>query len=189
MKGKIKQFTKCESFPKERVKVGFWAEQTHKEQILRHEEPSLPNLPVTHSGEKLFEKYEEFTASFMKIVMLCKEYSESLINSIGGFSNLRWVYYLGYSNCRFNCGEHTTNMGCRTIKIVYNNKTFIFPEGYIHYVTNHNITPPSEFIDAVIGFKADPRDILNWPDALKSNVLVSINVICISEGSSILGYS
>lgn len=45
----------------------------------------------------------------------------------------------GWSECRFGCGPN----GSRDMT----DGTFLWPEGYIHYVRDHKVKPPQAFID------------------------------------------
>lgn len=51
--------------------------------------------------------------------------------------------WLGVSYCRFDCGE--MNMGS-TDK---SDGTYLWPEGYSHYVRKHLVRPPAEFVNHV----------------------------------------
>lgn len=50
------------------------------------------------------------------------------------------ISYRGWSNCRV--------CGCRNGNQEYHREGFIFPQGYLHYVMEHNVKPPQPFIDA-----------------------------------------
>lgn len=49
----------------------------------------------------------------------------------------------GISWCRFNCGEH--DMGSTDL----GDGTYVWPQGFAHYVEVHNVKPPPEFIEHV----------------------------------------
>lgn len=48
----------------------------------------------------------------------------------------------GWSNCRI-CGMRGNGTQCMT------DGTFVWPEGFKHYVAEHSVRPPDEFIDHV----------------------------------------
>ncbi len=50
-------------------------------------------------------------------------------------------YELGYSTCRL-CGSNSVEMGC----ITQTDGIFVWPEGLLHYVQNHNVQLPSKFL-------------------------------------------
>lgn len=49
--------------------------------------------------------------------------------------------YRGFSFCRFGCGCFA--MGSRDLT----DGTYLYPEGYSHYLREHGVKPPQEFID------------------------------------------
>jgi hypothetical protein len=50
---------------------------------------------------------------------------------------------LGYSWCRFKCGISDEKMGSRE----YTDGIWVWPEGLVHYLINHNIQLPDEFVE------------------------------------------
>ena len=50
---------------------------------------------------------------------------------------------MGFSWCRFRCGE--INMGNKE----FTNGIYIWPEGLVHYVNDHNIILPNEFLMSI----------------------------------------
>jgi len=56
---------------------------------------------------------------------------------------LEYVRWRGLSWCRFKCGIETTKMGSRDLTDGY----WIWPEGLSHYVAEHNVILPGEFIN------------------------------------------
>lgn len=60
-----------------------------------------------------------------------------------GKTHIAWK---GYSNCRFKCGIPSHKMGstCRT------DGTYQWPEGLYHYVDEHNVTLPQDFITHIM---------------------------------------
>jgi hypothetical protein len=49
---------------------------------------------------------------------------------------------MGFSWCRFRCGIANREMGCRTLSDGH----WVWPEGFAHYVTEHAVKPPEEFL-------------------------------------------
>lgn len=52
-------------------------------------------------------------------------------------------HWMGYSYCRFECGEH--DMGTQDLS----DGTWIWPEGLAHYVLEHSVRLPEEFIQHI----------------------------------------
>lgn len=50
--------------------------------------------------------------------------------------------YFGYSYCRFDCGIDDKQMGCRTLT----DGTWGWPQGLAHYVRQHAVRLPDEFV-------------------------------------------
>ena len=62
--------------------------------------------------------------------------------------------YLGYSDCRF-CGDENGN--CEQT-----DGTYLWPEGLAHYVTEHNVRLPDEFVaHARSSFGHWPKEIID----------------------------
>jgi hypothetical protein len=55
--------------------------------------------------------------------------------------------YMGYSSCRFICGND--RMGTQE----FTDGTFFWPEGLPHYLETHDVRLPMEFVDHAIGRK------------------------------------
>ena len=55
-----------------------------------------------------------------------------------------WEQWRGDSWCRFLCGA---SMGYRDLT----DGTYVWPEGFAHYIEEHAVRPPQEFIDHVRG--------------------------------------
>lgn len=55
-------------------------------------------------------------------------------------------HYKGYSNCRFKCGIKDSDMGDADLT----DGTFVWPEGFAHYLQVHNVRPDERFIDHVL---------------------------------------
>jgi hypothetical protein len=70
--------------------------------------------------------------------------------------------YLGPSWCRFGCGIDTAQMGRHALS----DDTWVWPEGLSHYVRDHSVMLPEEFVQHALS-KSDPgvpgwRDDPNW---------------------------
>lgn len=52
--------------------------------------------------------------------------------------------YAGKSWCRFSCGE--TEMGNRD----YSDGIYLFPEGLVHYLEQHNLKLPNEVVEKML---------------------------------------
>ena len=66
--------------------------------------------------------------------------------------------YLGRSWCRFGCGIDWALMGSRDLT----DGTWAWPEGLAHYVRDHNVVLPEEFVAHALS-KVTPR-LTGWPD-------------------------
>ena len=66
--------------------------------------------------------------------------------------------YLGLSWCRFGCGIDLARMGSRDLT----DGTWMWPEGLAHYVRDHNVVLPEEFVAHALS-KVTPR-LPGWPD-------------------------
>jgi hypothetical protein len=70
--------------------------------------------------------------------------------------------YLGPSWCRFGCGIDNAQMGRHALS----DDTWVWPEGLAHYVRDHSVMLPEEFVQQALS-KSDPgvpgwRDDPNW---------------------------
>jgi hypothetical protein len=75
-----------------------------------------------------------------------KKVDEELIEKIYNFlDDKKGTHYLGFSCCRI-CGK--TN-GDFEYHITKNGEKWTIPEGYMHYVTEHNVMPSNEFIKMI----------------------------------------
>jgi len=54
--------------------------------------------------------------------------------------------YRGFSYCRFHCGKPSTQMGSRDLT----DGVYVWPQGFVHYIEDHNVKPPQEFISHVL---------------------------------------
>lgn len=52
----------------------------------------------------------------------------------------------GFSYCRFECGRPSHKMGSRDLT----DGVYVWPEGYAHYVEDHLVKPPADFITRVL---------------------------------------
>lgn len=62
-----------------------------------------------------------------------------------------FIQWLGYSGCRFGCESHV-EMGT---KCVTAEGTWVWPEGFAHYVERHGVRPPQEFVGYLRGLPAE----------------------------------
>jgi len=53
--------------------------------------------------------------------------------------------YFGYSTCRFKCGIDDAEMGDADLT----DGTFVWPEGFAHYLEKHNVRPGQDFVTHV----------------------------------------
>src|SRR5688572_25170293 len=66
--------------------------------------------------------------------------SVDLRNAIGKYldNGKRFMSYLGYSWCRFNCGIEDHNMGASC----FTDGIYVWPEGLSHYIKKHDVWLP-----------------------------------------------
>ena len=64
-------------------------------------------------------------------------------------------HYMGYSHCRFNCGVDDADMGDADLT----DGTYVWPQGFVHYVEAHGVKPPEEFVRHVLR---------QWNEALRT---------------------
>ncbi len=69
--------------------------------------------------------------------------------------------YRGLSWCRFRCGDRCHSMGSCELS----DGQWIWPEGLSHYVRDHNIRLPEEFITAAFAGRPANRVPVVWEDA------------------------
>lgn len=55
-------------------------------------------------------------------------------------------HYMGYSHCRFDCGINDADMGDADLT----DGTYVWPQGFVHYVEAHGVKPPQEFVRHVL---------------------------------------
>lgn len=75
-----------------------------------------------------------------------KDNRGKIITYLKGF--LRIHHQMGYSYCRFDCNSGSRfdpNMGCAE----QSDGIWIWPEGLVHYIEDHNIRLPPEFVDTM----------------------------------------
>ncbi len=61
----------------------------------------------------------------------------------------RVAKYFGYSWCRFECEARGTVMGTADLS----DGVYLWPEGFSHYVRVHQVRPPEDFVQHVLGQK------------------------------------
>lgn len=102
-------------------KVGFW--NTHKD--------DYPELPLPLAREKPWKGRRDFLALLSGVENLIKGHQLGRINR-----------YRGFSSCRC-CGKANGSQ-----EYTYNG--FQWPEGFRHYIEEHNVKPPQDFIDFIL---------------------------------------
>ena len=70
------------------------------------------------------------------------------------------IGYMGYAHCR-SCS--LKNNGSSDIVVSYKNTKWIFPEGYLHYIKDHNVKPSKGFQDFIMNVLPDNLDNLSMP--------------------------
>lgn len=101
------------------------------------------NYPELPDPEFLVE--EDFTISANKAIC---EYLENSIEI---------AHYRGFSFCRFDCKIIPPGVSDNT------DGEFIFPSGLIHYVRDHKVQLPDEFVQKAIRYAAVPSSFLLDP--------------------------
>lgn len=161
------------------IKEGFWKSSYE------------PHLPMPTISDKPVDNLDKIIYKFIDIQNIL-DYgtfdndSYILFDCQYSFLNIQWDQYMGYSNCRFNCGIPNSDMGNTTIKITYNNTIFEFPNGYIHYIKNHNVHPSPEFCDMILNF--EPKKITTFTKKEKFIFLTSLNISKMHQGDCIIRY-
>jgi hypothetical protein len=61
-------------------------------------------------------------------------------------NGMHYMAYLGQSWCRFDCGIDRAHMGSKDLS----DGTWVWPEGLSHYVREHNILLPEEFVQEAL---------------------------------------
>ena len=56
-----------------------------------------------------------------------------------------YMAFMGYSFCRFKCGIDEAELGCRDLT----DGEWVWPEGLAHYLENHDVILPAEFVDSM----------------------------------------
>lgn len=54
--------------------------------------------------------------------------------------------FFGYSHCRFECGKQDRDLGCHDLT----DDVYVWPEGYAHYIEDHGVRPPADFVAHVM---------------------------------------
>jgi hypothetical protein len=60
---------------------------------------------------------------------------------------------VGYSFCRFHCGIPHRQMGCYGIT----DGVWVWPQGLAHYVENHSVVLPEEFVETMLANDWQPQ--------------------------------
>ena len=69
-------------------------------------------------------------------------------------SGTTFVYWMGYSYCRL-CDESGMGTECFTA-----DGSWIWPEGFAHYIEKHGVRPPQKFVDYLLGLPAGLVSVL-----------------------------
>ncbi|MCA8914742.1 MAG: hypothetical protein KDB90_04955 [Planctomycetes bacterium] len=79
--------------------------------------------------------------------VLQTEYSTEQRNRLSQYlrEGSRINQYRGYSWCRFGCGECDEKMGSAELT----DGTWVWPEGLAHYVSEHSVSLPAEFVNGI----------------------------------------
>jgi len=91
------------------------------------DEPKLP-MPVQQEPDSEWVKKDK-PASFAKLLIAVEKVA-------------RCVGYKGSSRCRI-CDKRNGSME-------FGYKGWVWPEGYMHYIRDHNVKPPAKFIQFVV---------------------------------------
>lgn len=94
--------------------------------------------------------------------------------------NIEVYEYLSWTTCNICSHKNTT----KTVKFNYDNKIFIFPSNYIHYVRYHNVIPSKNFIDMLDKLKEN-EIILPIVDKKIAEQAVLLTLM---DGSQIIKY-
>ena len=164
------------------IREGFWKSEYE------------PDLQIPVSLDKPTDNLNEFMYRFRRIENITRYgtmdgHNYELFDCKYAFSNLTWDRYSGYSFCRFQCkdGDYTPEMGDIEIETWYKDTHFIFPNGYRHYIENHNVHPSDEFYEMIMNF--EPKQITSYTREEKEKIMISINIRNLWNGSSVLRYS
>lgn len=103
-----------------RKMLGYWKDKWNRKGEYRY--PSLPD-PHDFIDKSWDKKERDAVIAYLK----------------SGKRNSSWM---GFSTCRI-CGIHNGTQ-CLT------DGTYIWPQGFAHYVEQHYVKPPQEFIDHVL---------------------------------------
>ena len=87
-------------------------------------------LPIPRAAEKPWNGKKEFLKALKKVEAVSK-------------GNV----YKGYSTCRC-CGERNGNGE-------YRKDTWLWPEGFLHYIQQHNVRPSLAFQEFILGKRVE----------------------------------
>jgi len=93
-----------------------------------------PNFPDANQQPQIMPEFKEIHQSLCKKLRKIEQHPSTIIE-----------YFDGCSTCRI-CGKSN---GCDE----YTNGGFTWPSGYLHYLQDHQLAIPVEFLNFVGGFK------------------------------------
>jgi hypothetical protein len=76
------------------------------------------------------------------------------------------LQWRGSSYCRFKCGKRGMGSTCLTDGV------YVWPEGFYHYLEEHDVVPPPEFIEHVLSNPGLTRQLLQ--EQLEDQILKSL---------------
>jgi hypothetical protein len=104
------------------MEIGFWRRYEDTTVDPRDDRPWPIPKTAGGGGAKLNKEVEDVVIEYLKI-----GYIES--------------YEFGYATCRL-CGTFCDEMGCCSLS----DGTYVWPEGLVHYVQQHDVDLPPEFV-------------------------------------------
>lgn len=107
------------------------------------------------------EKYDEYHPPLFLVDAAfdesnCKKITEYLTQGEELFA------WLGFSHCRFRCEVENDEMGCRDLT----DGEWVWPEGFSHYIQNHKLSLPIDFIEHIKSRNYDA----SIPERLRSKI-------------------
>lgn len=120
------------------------------------------------------EKYDEYAApDFLADNTMDERLRSQIVAYLDQGEEL--FAWLGFSHCRFRCGIGKNKMGCRDLT----DGEWVWPEGFSHYIKNHSLGLPSEFIEYAKRKNFDSSvdtELREKIDALKKSIDSSIGI-------------
>lgn len=117
--------------------IGYWREESGIEVSLLQRMMYFLKIPVNIKSKFIHEYAEP-----QKMVGsgLSLDEKAELVNYLR--SGKIYAKWLGFSHCRFNCGAPDSSMGALDLSDGH----WVWPEGLAHYVEEHDVMLPDEFI-------------------------------------------